>query len=125
VIRLPTALDEDPEVLDFFSRRLVVSYALVDVYNRSLAMQGFADEAAAIASAWKAGDRDGAPAHVSATMIEELLVTGDKATCSESLRAFRDAGVKTPVLFPFSVAGDPADRITRVKATTAALAPKR
>ena len=116
-------MDEDPEVLEFFARRLVVSYALVDVYNRSLRAQGFADEAEAIATAWKSGDREGAPTHVSPKMIEELFVVGDASTCSARIQAFRDAGIKTPVLFPFSVAGDPDERLKRVTAATAALAP--
>ncbi len=42
VIRVPVAVDEDPDALEKHLRRLLVTYAMVDVYNRSLADQGFA-----------------------------------------------------------------------------------
>ena len=121
VIRVTVAMDEDPEVLAFMGRRLTTTYAMVDVYNRSLAEQGFAAEAAAIVAAWKAGERDKAAAAVSDEMLGELNIFGDAETCRAKLRRFRDAGARTPVLAPVSVAGDPEDRAARVAATVTAL----
>ena len=123
VIRLTVAVDEDPEVLRFVSRRLVTTYAAVAVYNRSLILQGFEEEATAIAAAWEAGDRDAATEAVSDRLLDELLITGSAEQCREGLAEFRAAGVKTPVLLPVSVAGDPAERIERVARAVAALAP--
>lgn len=114
VIRVSVALDEDPERLDAALRRSLVTYAMVDVYNRSLADQGFEGEARAIAASWAAGDRKGALEAVTAEMIEELFVIGDSAACRARLAAFRDAGVRTPVLAPTSVAPDSASRIAEV-----------
>ena len=122
VIRVTVAMDEDPEVLSYMGRRLTTTYAMVDVYNRSLAEQGFGAEAAAIVAAWKAGERDKAAASVSDEMLDELNIFGDVETCRAKLRRFRDAGAKTPVLAPVSVAGDPEDRAARVAATVTALA---
>jgi probable F420-dependent oxidoreductase len=112
VARIPVAVDEDPELYRSISQRLITNYAMVDVYNRSLAAQGFADEVAAIAKAWGEGDRSAASASVSDEMIGALQIHGDPDACRSRLREFRDAGVKTPVLFPFSLAGD-ADAITK------------
>jgi probable F420-dependent oxidoreductase len=123
LIRVPVAVDEDPEVLEFMARRLVSSYAIVDVYNRSLTQQGFAAEAEAIAKAWQAGDRDEAPNRVTGEMLDKLLVAGDAETCRRKLTEFRAAGVKTPVVLPISVAGDPGERAERVRAAVTALAP--
>ncbi|MGH2731133.1 MAG: LLM class flavin-dependent oxidoreductase, partial [Actinomycetota bacterium] len=123
LIRVPVAVDEDPEVLEFMARRLVSSYAIVDVYNRSLTQQGFAAEAEAIAKAWRAGDRDEAANRVTDEMLDQLLVTGDAETCRRKLTVFRDAGIKTPIVLPISVAGDPAERTERVRAAVTALAP--
>jgi probable F420-dependent oxidoreductase len=123
LIRVSVAVDEDEEVLTFLARKLVSSYAVVDVYNRSLREQGFAAEAEAIAKAWTAGDRDEATLRVTDEMIEKLFISGDARTCAQRLQEFRAAGVKTPVLLPTSVAGDPAERSERVRATVAALAP--
>lgn len=123
VIRVTAAVDEDPKVLRFVSRRLVTTYAAVAVYNRSLILQGFEEEATAIASAWAAGDREAATEAVSDRLLDELLITGTAEQCREGLAEFRAAGVKTPVLLPVSVAGDPAERVTRVHEAVAALAP--
>ncbi len=125
VIRVTAAVDEDPEVLRFVSRRLVTTYAAVGVYNRSLALQGFEEEARAIDEAWTSGDRDGATAAVTDEMLDELLITGSAADCRAKLASFRRAGVKTPVLLPVSVAGDPAERLRRVTDAVEALAPSR
>ena len=121
VIRLPVAVDEDEEVLRFMARRLITTYAAVDVYNRSLSAQGFSAEAEAVRKAWQAGERDEANAAVSEEMIDELLITGDRDTCRARLGEFRDAGVKTPVILPFSVAGDPNERAERIRAAVSAL----
>lgn len=123
VIRLPVAMDEDEEVLGFMARRLITSYVTVDVYNRSISAQGFETEARAIKDAWRAGDRDRANDLVSDELVDRLLIFGDRDACREKLRAFRDAGVKTPVLFPFSVAGDPVERAKRVSTLVETLAP--
>lgn len=110
VIRVLVALDEDPNVLAYIGRRLTASYAMVDVYNRSLRAEGFEEEAAGISELWRAGDRDGALQKVSDRMLDRLHVFGDLDRCRERIEEFRDAGIKTPVLAPFSVAGDPSER---------------
>jgi probable F420-dependent oxidoreductase len=122
VIRVPVAMDEDPETLDFIMRRTTTTYAMVDVYNRSLAQQGFEDEAFAIVEAWKAGERDKASASVSDEMLAQLNILGNAEECRAGLERFRSAGVKTPVLLPISVAGDPDERAERVANTVRTLA---
>jgi probable F420-dependent oxidoreductase len=123
VIRVTVAMDEDPEMLRFMGKRLMTTYAMVDVYNRSLAQQGFRDEARAITESWRAARRDEAVEHVSDEMLDELNAFGEAETCTKRLQQFRDAGVKTPVILPISVAGDPDERTRRVAATVEALAP--
>ncbi|MDQ4094655.1 MAG: LLM class F420-dependent oxidoreductase [Actinomycetota bacterium] len=122
VARVPVAMDEDPETLAYVLRRTVTGYAMVDVYNKSLAQQGFADEAAAIVGAWKAGERDKAAASVSDEMISQLNVVGDADACRAGVERFRSAGVKTPVLFPISVAPDAQERGERVERAIRTLA---
>ena len=121
VIRVPVAMDEDPETLDFIMRRTITTYAMVEVYNRSLTQQGFESEAKAIVEAWKAGERDKAAASVTDEMLEQLNIAGDEDACRARLKVFREAGVKTPVLLPVSVAGDPEERAERVERTVRSL----
>jgi probable F420-dependent oxidoreductase len=113
VIRVLVALDEDEQVLSHIGRRLTAQYAMVDVYNRSLRAEGFVEEADGIRARWQAGDRNGALEKVSDRMLDNLHVFGDLDRCRERIAAFRAAGIKTPVLAPFSIAGDPTERATR------------
>jgi probable F420-dependent oxidoreductase len=95
VMRIPVTLgDTDTEVL----QRFVTGYAIVDVYGRSLAGQGFGSDIEAITSAWRSGDRRGATRHVSTRMLRDLVLMGGRDDIERGLQAFRDAGVKTPVL---------------------------
>jgi probable F420-dependent oxidoreductase len=123
VIRLPISMDEERGVFELAARRLITSYVTVDVYNRSIGAQGFETEARAIKEAWVNGDRDRANELVSDELVEQLLIFGDLDACREKLRAFRDAGIKTPILLPFSVAGDPDERSKRGRSVVEALAP--
>ena len=123
VARIPVALDEDPDLYRYMSQRLITNYAMVDVYNRSLADQGFAEEVAAVTEAWAAGDRGSASAAVTDEMIDALQIHGDADAARGRLEEFKEAGVKTPVLFPFSLAGDPADISTNVRRVVQLMAP--
>ena len=123
VLRLGVAMDEDRSVLRSVERRLVTTYAAVDVYNRSLARQGFDEEAASIVTAWRSGRREQAAEAVSDRMLDELNISGDASECKAKLQRFRAAGVKTPVVLPMSVAPDPEERSARAGRLVAALAP--
>ena len=123
VARLPIAIDEEPDLYRFMSQRLITNYAMVDVYNRSLAAQGFAAEVGAIAQAWQAGDRAGAAANVTDEMIDALQIHGDADRVRGRLADFRSAGVKTPVLFPFSLSGDPQESAKKVRHVVEVMAP--
>lgn len=123
VMRVPLLVDEEPEVVGVAARRLLLSYAPVDVYARSLAAQGFGAEIAAIREAWARGDRRGAVELVPQTMIDELFILGDTARCRHRIDELRAAGVTTPVLLPMSFVDDPAERAARVRRAVEALAP--
>ena len=123
VIRLPFLVDDEPEILSVAARRLLLSYAPVDVYARSLAAQGFGAEIAAIRKAWSAGDRRRAVELVSTEMVHTLFVMGGPEQAVRRLEDLRAAGVTTPVLLPLSFADDPAERAGRVRRAVEALAP--
>jgi hypothetical protein len=56
-------------------------------------------------------------------MLERTFVFGDAEHCRQRIAEFREAGVKTPVLYPFSMAGSADERGERVTAAVEALAP--
>lgn len=120
VMRLPFLVDEEPEILSVAARRLLLSYAPVDVYARSLAAQGFGAEIAAIREAWAAGDRRRAVETVPHSMLDALFVMGGPDHAAQRLEELRAAGVTTPVLLPMSFA-DPSERTTRIRRAVEAL----
>ena len=56
-------------------------------------------------------------------MLDDLFITGDAETCRAKIDAFREAGVKTPVVMPLSFAGSPEERAERVVKAVESLAP--
>lgn len=122
VIRIPFLVDEEPEILSVAARRLLLSYAPVDVYARSLAGQGFGAEIAAIREAWAAGDRKRAVELVPQAMLDALFVMGGHEHARARVEELRAAGVTTPVLLPMSFA-DPSERVERVRRAVQALVP--
>ena len=100
VERIFTFPGTGPDVLAA-ARRMIVSYALVPYYARSLQRQGLGEEVAAIGAAWQAGDRARAVGCVSDRMVAELTLTGSDEQIAGGLAAYRRAGLGTPVLaFP-------------------------
>ena len=99
--------DEPAEVRDF-ARWLLTPYLTVPGYNRFVAAQGFEEEAAAVTTAWGAGDRQGAVAAISDELVDALVVAGPVEACKERIASFRDAGLDTPVLLLLSQKGPQA-----------------
>jgi len=122
-IRLPITFGEPEDLVRFMGRRLLTGYAIVPAYNASLARQGFDREAAEIAGAWAAGERDRATAAYSDELLEATFLFGDADAARRRIEEFRDAGITTPVLMPLSFGGSQEERAERVAALIQALAP--
>lgn len=99
--------DEPSEVRDF-ARWLLTPYLTVPGYNRFVAAQGFEEEATRVATAWGAGDRQGAVAAISDELVDALVIAGPVEACKERIASYRDAGLDTPVLMLLSQRGPQA-----------------
>lgn len=119
VERIMCCPDEDPEQVRDAARWMLTPYVAVPAYNRFIAAQGFEDEAKAVADAWAARERDKAREAISDRLVDALVVMGSTAECKERLDSFREAGLGTPILAPFSLTGDPE----RVATALRSLAP--
>lgn len=117
--RILVCPDEDVEQVRGAVRWMMTPYVAVPAYNRFIAAQGFEDEARQVADAWGSNERDKARDAISDRLIDALVIMGSTGECKARLESFRDAGLTTPILAPFSLTGDP----TRVKAALEALAP--
>ncbi|MGE4076950.1 MAG: LLM class flavin-dependent oxidoreductase, partial [Reyranella sp.] len=89
-------------------------------YNRMMAEHGFAEEAAAIAEAWKRGDRQAAERTVSDPMIDATSIAGTPEQCRAKIEAYRQSGFDLPIISPFARGPDAA---TRFAAAIRACAP--
>jgi probable F420-dependent oxidoreductase len=96
--------------------RDVTGYATVDVYASFFRTAGYADEVAAVAAAWGAGDRAGAVKQISPRMLDGLGVVGDEAFCRGRIGEFARTGLTQPVIVPFAPAGDRASLLRTLRA---------
>jgi probable F420-dependent oxidoreductase len=92
----------------------VFSYVTVDSYARSFERAGFADDVAAVRERHGAGDRDGAVGAVSFEFAQAIDFVGTEDEVRDRVRAYADAGVEVPVVFPLPW-GD--DRRSTIDAT--------
>ena len=100
---LPTAVGETRrEALDTLRPGLAFYAGFFPRYNRLMAEQGFAAEAATIAEAWSRGDRAGAERAVSDAMIDATSIAGTPQDCRERLEAYRQSGIDLPIISPFA-----------------------
>ena len=82
------------------ARRDLFSYATVDAYARNFTRAGYGDAVQEVRERHAAGDRAGAVAAVSDAMVDGIDVIGDADHVTATVRAYVDAGVEVPIVFP-------------------------
>ncbi|MCE2485629.1 MAG: LLM class flavin-dependent oxidoreductase [Desulfurellaceae bacterium] len=118
---LPCSVAEDRrEAMDRLRPAAAFYAGFFPRYNRLMAESGFAEAAAAIRQAWLTGDREGATRLVPDDMVQALSLAGPAADSRERLEAYRESGIRLPVIFP--VGGEP-DGKARVMEAIRACAP--
>ncbi|HZU72892.1 MAG TPA: LLM class F420-dependent oxidoreductase [Acidimicrobiales bacterium] len=102
------------------ARRDLFSYATVDSYARNFERAGYGDSVRAVRQAHQAGDRQGAVAAVSEAMVDGIDVMGDADHVAATVRAYVDAGVEVPIVFPMPWGQDRAAVVTSTLEAAAA-----
>ncbi|HKY13307.1 MAG TPA: LLM class F420-dependent oxidoreductase [Microthrixaceae bacterium] len=80
------------------ARKDLFSYAVVDAYATAFARAGFEGEVERLRAARASGDRDGAVAAMSDTMVDAINVIGDDDHVAATVAAYVHAGVDLPVV---------------------------
>ncbi|HEY2551699.1 MAG TPA: LLM class F420-dependent oxidoreductase [Streptosporangiaceae bacterium] len=93
------------------------SYAVVDAYAKAFTQAGFSDEVAAVREAHAARDRAAALAAVSDRMLDAINVTGTAGTVTDTVAAYRAAGVQVPVIFPLTWGASSRSEVDALEAT--------
>ncbi len=97
---LITSVSEDRQEARDKAARMIAYYVggMGTYYHRLVAQSGFTQEADRIREAWQRGDRALASREVSDGLIDSVALAGSSQECRSRLRAFRDAGIRLPIL---------------------------
>jgi len=79
-------------------RRLISTYLTVPAYAAFHDWLGRGSALAPMHAAWAAGDRAAAATAIPEDVVDALVLHGTPESCREQVQAYRDAGVKTPVI---------------------------
>ncbi|WP_229023123.1 LLM class F420-dependent oxidoreductase [Actinomarinicola tropica] len=95
----------DAEVARGAARRMIAAYLNVPVYASFHEWLGRGDDLKPMWDLWSAGDRKAALDAIPDHVVDDLVVHGDPAACRETIAAYVENGVTTPVLavLPFGV----------------------
>lgn len=98
-------------------RHVFAPYIATSVYNRFYRWMGYEEEAAAIAQAAEAGDKQAMVAAMSDRIVDDLFVLGDADTVAARVQEYVDAGVTVPAIAPMAMgvemAADTFERLGR------------
>jgi alkanesulfonate monooxygenase SsuD/methylene tetrahydromethanopterin reductase-like flavin-dependent oxidoreductase (luciferase family) len=109
---VPCAVSEDPdEAIAAVRNHLAYYLGSSDGYKNAAALS-FADEAEAVAAAWRSGDRDDARAAVTDEMLHQLAIVGTPSTARDRFDdlASRDVVDDVIVTIPMGVGDELRDR---------------
>lgn len=113
-LSISTCVTDDPAPARAAAAELLAWYGNLPFYNEMFAEAGFAEEARALAEAWRvvaardpelrgwiSGAHEGTAEHVSAAMVDAVFAIGSAAECRERIAAVRRAGIDRVIVYPF------------------------
>ena len=117
--RIRTCICDDEAEAKAVLRRTVTNYALMPNYRNYWKEAGYIEEMTAIENAVARGQTDEIGKYLPDRWLADIALFGPAAKIREGIEAWRDAGIRTPVLVPLSADGDPATAIRDVFAAFA------
>ena len=99
---LPTAVCETKkEAVDMMRPGLTFYVGFFPRYNKLVASDGFEQETADAAEAFKKGDMEAAERCITDAMVEATSIAGTPSDCLDKIEEYRDSGIQLPILSPF------------------------
>lgn len=105
---IPTCISEDRAAAAAVNRRTLSFYVTLPNYRNYWKEAGYVEEMEAIEKALGRGDRDQLPRLMSDAWLSDCTLFGSSAEVREGVEAWRQVGVRTPILVPSSAAGNQA-----------------
>lgn len=103
---IPTCISDDREAAMAVSRRTLVMYVSLPNYRNYWKEAGYVEEMEAIERAIERGERDALPGLMSERWLADVTLFGSAKEVRDGLEGWYDAGLRTPILVPSSVAGN-------------------
>jgi alkanesulfonate monooxygenase SsuD/methylene tetrahydromethanopterin reductase-like flavin-dependent oxidoreductase (luciferase family) len=106
---IPTCISDDRAAAAAVSRRTLAFYLTLPNYRNAWREAGYAEEMSAVEKALARGERDGIADVPGERWLADCTLYGSAAEVREGVEAWREAGLKTPILVPSSVSGGQFD----------------
>lgn len=103
---IPTCICDDVAAAKAVHRKTLTGYARLPNYRNYWKEAGFVEEMAAIERAIAEKRFDDVPTYLSDAWLAECTLFGSATEVRDGLAAWRQAGVRTPILVPSSAAGN-------------------
>ena len=103
---IPTCICDDTEAAKAVNRRTLTSYGLLPNYRNYWKEAGYQQEMEAIETAIADGRKDDVPNFFSDQWLADNTLFGPPAKVREGVQAWREAGVRDPIIVPSSAAGN-------------------
>lgn len=103
---LPTCISDDAEAAKAVCRKALTSYGFLPNYRNYWREAGFQEEMDAVEKAIAEGRNGDVPGCYSDRFLSENTLFGSAAKVREGIEAWREAGVRTPIVVPSSAAGN-------------------
>ena len=104
--RIRTCIGEDVAEAKAVLRRTMAHYLLLPYYRNYWKEAGYIDEMAAVERAVAAGDTGDLGRFLTDAWLADVTLFGPAAQIRDGVEAWREAGIKTPVLVPLSPDGN-------------------
>jgi alkanesulfonate monooxygenase SsuD/methylene tetrahydromethanopterin reductase-like flavin-dependent oxidoreductase (luciferase family) len=112
--RIRTCLSDDIAEAKAVLRRTMTHYAFLPYYRNYWTEAGYAEEMSAIESAIAARRNDEVPRYLTDRWLADVTLFGPAAKIRDGVAAWREAGIRTPVLVPLSADGDQRTALRQV-----------
>jgi alkanesulfonate monooxygenase SsuD/methylene tetrahydromethanopterin reductase-like flavin-dependent oxidoreductase (luciferase family) len=112
--RIRTCICDDVAEAKEVLRRTMSHYAFLPYYRNYWKECGYTEEMTAIEHAIAAGRNDDVPQYLTDSWLADVTLFGPPATVREGIAAWRDAGIRTPVVVPLSADGDQRTALRQV-----------
>jgi alkanesulfonate monooxygenase SsuD/methylene tetrahydromethanopterin reductase-like flavin-dependent oxidoreductase (luciferase family) len=112
--RIRTCISDDVAEAKAVLRQTMTHYAFLPYYRNYWKETGYAEEMSAIESAIAEGRNDDVPRYLTDRWLADSTLFGPPAKIRDGVLAWRDAGIRTPVLVPLSPDGDQRTALRQV-----------